>query len=376
MTSPVAIVGASIAGLTAAHRLRQGGLPVQVYEARSEASPAPRTLIVTPAWLRLLDVDAGDAVLNRIHTFELISRSASARVPLKEPDLILERQRFVDRLARQVRCAGGAIHLEHRVERVIPRQGGCELTITNGGGAVRSAAPRVIAADGVHSVAAGTPSQQPEPVALRQARVVMPPDLDPHTVRVWFDRGSTRFFTWLIPASSRSAVAGLIADTPSQAREALDTFLAAQDLDPRGYQAAQVPMAPLQWGRDGHGADGRLILIGDAASQVKTTTVGGVVTGMRGGQAAARALLRGTAYGREMRALQRELNAHTLLRAILDGFGDDDYDDLLRLLNQGASQILGAHTRDELARGLWWRLIAAQPRWLTLTARALLRSAV
>jgi flavin-dependent dehydrogenase len=252
---------------------------------------------------------------------------------------------------------------------------GYDLHIENGLSTTRTAAPHVLGADGVDSAAARVlPDHSLDAVALLQARVPLPRDLDADTVRVVFDRQATRFFFWLIPESPSTAVAGLIHDTPEEAQKAFASFLSDQALEPIGPpQAAPVPMAPIRLNPGDHSSGGPLMLIGDAAAQVKTTTVGGVVTGMRGARAAAEAILNDTSYAHELRPLRRELNAHSLLRAVLDGFTDDDYDRLLRLLNQGASQILSEHTRDELARGLWWRLIRAQPRWLTLTARAITR---
>jgi flavin-dependent dehydrogenase len=115
-----------------------------------------------------------------------------------------------------------------------------------------------------------------------------------------------------------------------------------------------------------------VLLAGDAAGQVKVTTVGGVVAGMRGGLAAARAILDNTFYDAELRPLRQELAFHALVRRVLDGFTDEDYDALLNLLNRPALAVLGRYHRDELARALW-RLFLSQPRWLLLGARALVR---
>ena len=375
MTDRVSIIGASVAGLYAGYHLAQARLPVTIYEARQNLTPPPRTLIVTSEWLRLLDFDAEPVVLNRVSRFQLIAQAESASVRLSEPDVILERQRFVELLSDRVAGAGGTILPGHRLGRIAQDGTGCELHIENGSGTTHASSRRVLGADGIDTTAAQIlPDHRLDAVALLQVRVPLPPDLDADTVRVVFDREATRFFFWLIPESATTAVAGLIHDTPEEAQESLDRFLSDQDLEPIGQtQEARVPMAPIQLTADSHAGDDRLMLVGDAAAQVKTTTVGGVVTGMRGARAAARSILNGTSYAHELRPLRRELNAHSLLRAILDGFTDEDYDRLLRLLNQGASQILSEHTRDELARGLWWRLIRAQPRWAALSTQALLR---
>ncbi|MFW5926200.1 MAG: tetratricopeptide repeat protein [Myxococcota bacterium] len=59
----VIVVGASVAGLYAAYRLAQAGVRVRVFEAQPELNPEARTLIVTPAWLRMLDFDADEATV-------------------------------------------------------------------------------------------------------------------------------------------------------------------------------------------------------------------------------------------------------------------------------------------------------------------------
>ena len=116
----------------------------------------------------------------------------------------------------------------------------------------------------------------------------------------------------------------------------------------------------------------RVLLVGDAAGQVKMTTVGGLVAGLRGARAAAEAILGRKGYRQELRELKRELDLHLLMRSILDRFADADYDELLRLLNRRAKDILETYNRDEMAKGLW-SLLLAQPRLLPVTARVLLR---
>jgi hypothetical protein len=100
----------------------------------------------------------------------------------------------------------------------------------------------------------------------------------------------------------------------------LRRFLAARRLEATGYQAAQVSTHGFNaqpWARIG-GND--VLLLGDAAGQVKLTTVGGVVTGLRGARAATSALLRHGDYVAELQGLKRELDLHLVLRRVLDRF--------------------------------------------------------
>ena len=373
MNAPVSIIGSSIAGLFAGYHLARVGVPVKVYEARADLTRPTRTLIVTSAWLRLLDFDPEEAVLNRIGAFELISRSASVRIPLREPDLVLERGRILRMLARRMRNGGGDLLFGYRLEGIEECGPGYLLRFGHGSGEESIVTSRVLGTDGVCStVARAVGKEHLERVAVLQARVPLPSNFPPDTVRVWFDPGSTPFFYWLIPESHRTGVAGLVAETPEEAKHTLERFLVAHDLSPLEYQTAWVPLYTRRVRSQTLMGGGRVLLAGDAAGQVKMTTVGGVVAGMRGALAAARSLLRGTSYTYELRPLRRELDAHALVRHVLNRFTDEDYDELLRLVNRRTSHVLSVYHRDRLIRA-FWRLLPAQPRWLLLGARALVR---
>jgi len=347
---------------------------VRVFEAQVPFRPAERTLIVTPAWRQLLDFDPGEAVLNRVSAYELISARASARIPLQEPDLVIDRARFLQVLVRKVQEAGGEVLFGYRLTEI--QMGSQWWILRLGAGENRERwvpAARVLGTDGVHStVVRALGKDGLERVGLAQARVPLPPDLAPDTVRVWFDRATTRFFYWLIPESPHTGVLGVVAESPARARDLVEQFLSARGWEALAWQEEGLaPLFPLRFGAPPMG-DGQVLLAGDAAGQVKVTTVGGVVAGMRGGLAAARAILNHTFYDAELRPLRQELAFHALVRRVLDGFTDEDYDALLNLLNRPALAVLSRYHRDELVRALW-RLLLSQPRWLLLGARALVR---
>ncbi|MBC8252720.1 MAG: NAD(P)/FAD-dependent oxidoreductase [Ardenticatenia bacterium] len=375
----VAIIGASAAGLFAATLLAQEGLPVRVYEANETLDPLPRTLIITRRLSQVLGFVPSEAVINQVQHIELISRSASARVTLRQPDLIVERESLIRLLAERAQQAGAEIVPGQRFvgfdDGSASSDPGLGLLLLK----LRRSRPQeeraavVIGADGAHSrVAEAAAHRGQGAVAIMQALVALPPGADPHTVRVWFARGDTRFFYWLIPESKERAVVGLIAEEEREAEAKLKRFLSAHGFEPQGYQGALVAVhrfASRPWAE----VDGRhVLLVGDAAGQVKMTTVGGVVAGLRGARAAAHAILGPASYRQELRGLKQELDLHLLMRSILDRFSDADYDELLCLLNRRAKDVLETCNRDEMGRAVW-RLLAVQPRWLSVAARALLR---
>ncbi|MBI4758014.1 MAG: NAD(P)/FAD-dependent oxidoreductase [Chloroflexi bacterium] len=371
----VAIIGASSAGLFAGYLLAREGLPVRIYEASEGLNPAPRTLIVTGQLYRALGFTPNEAILNRVRHIELTSRNARARVSLGEPDLVIERGRLIRLLASKAEQAGARIELGRRFTGFQGNGDGLALSLLDlkKGRVELVKARALVGADGALSPVARAANRDSRPtVAIVQAKVALPPGAAADTVQVWFDRRDTRFFYWLIPESSTSAVAGLVGEGQEEARQRLDRFLGEHKLEASGYQAAQVPRyesGSQPWARvRGSG----VFLVGDAAGQVKMTTVGGVVAGLRGAEAVANAILRQRDYGKELEGLKKELDLHHLIRRVLDRFCDTDYDVLLNSLDRRAMGLLKTHNRDEMARA-FWGLVLAQPRWLVLAARSLLR---
>jgi flavin-dependent dehydrogenase len=118
-----------------------------------------------------------------------------------------------------------------------------------------------------------------------------------------------------------------------------------------------------------------VFLIGDAAAQVKVTTVGGVVTGLRGARAVVEAILNGRKTGKEFSKLKRELDLHLFVRRLLDGFNDLDYDRLIDFLSGEVTEIISNQTRDDLSR-MYLHLVSSQPKLLVLGAKAFLRGVV
>jgi flavin-dependent dehydrogenase len=183
----------------------------------------------------------------------------------------------------------------------------------------------------------------------------------------------TKYFYWLIPESKQVAAVGLIAEEADGANASLRAFLHSYHLEPFEFQSASVPLYRFEYTGGELGPQQNIFLVGDAAGQVKTTTVGGLVTGLHGARALANAILNGRNYQRELSKLRLELNLHLLVRQILNRFNNENYDELMTLLKGGLKEVLEERTRDELSRS-FLKLIRREPRLITLGAKAILRS--
>jgi flavin-dependent dehydrogenase len=369
----VAVIGGSAAGLFTASLLAQRGLSVRVFERIEALEPAERTLIVTHRMRAILGRAAEPSIVNQIRRFELFTDGRAATITLKKPDFIIERRRLIQALADQAQKAGARLELGHRFHTLHANESGLTVEVERCAdrGREELRAEAVVGGDGAASRVARAAGWAPlETVPLMQAIVPLPADMAPDTVRVWFVPRDTPYFYWLIPESPARGALGVIGETGPETRTRLEQFLEKRKLEPLEFQGARIPVYKRWVPVRRQLGNGSVYLVGDAAAQVKVSTVGGVVTGFRGALGVAEAILNGGS-SRELRKLRRELDFHRLLRQSLHCFQQADYSRLVDLLNDPVKKSLGESTRDDAWR-LMLRVCLRQPRLVLLGLRGLL----
>lgn len=369
--SEVVVVGGSAAGLFTAASVARGGRPVRVLESKPQLEPAARTLIVTDHFRSQLGASAHESIVNEIRRFELFTDGRSAQIALKKPDLIIERSRLITALAREAQLAGASFSFDTRFLGIGPNARGLRLEVETGGKREELHADSVVGADGAASRVARASGWPPvETVPLVQAIVRLPKDCPPDTTRVWFVPDDTPYFYWLIPESAERGAVGVIGEHGRNTIQCFERFLERKKLEPIEWQGARIPVyrgwVPVrrQMG------NGEVYLVGDAAAQVKVSTVGGIVTGFRGALGVAQAILK-SSKGQELASLRRELGTHWMIRRALHHFQQKDYSQLVDLLDASTRESLGEINRDESTR-LLWNVVRRQPRLVLLGLRGLL----
>ncbi len=346
---------------------------MRVFEQSEQLDAAERTLIVTRRMNDLLGAAGKSSIVNEVRRFELFTDGRAATIDLAQPDLIIERAKLIRSLAEHAQEAGAEIHLGRSFRSLTPQPQkiSLELQHTGENTSEEFAAETVVASDGALSAvaqAAGWP--RPVTVPLVQAIVPLPKDMSPDTVRVWFVPKDTPYFYWLIPESSERGALGIIGESGSEVRKDLDAFLVKRKLEPLAFQGARIPVYKRWVPVEKKFGGARVFVVGDAAAQVKVSTVGGIVTGLRGAAGVAEAILN-PGSERELRRLRRELDMHLLIRRALHDFQQDDYSSLVDSLNPPAKRSLSQFSRDEALKVLW-RVCLSQPRLILMGLRGLL----
>src|SRR5437660_7590224 len=240
-----------------------------------------------------MGVSARESIINEIRRFELFTDGRSRQVTLDKPDLSIERSRVIAALAREAQHAGAALSFDTRFLRIGANARGLRLEVESGGKHEELHADSVVGADGAASRVARASGWPPvDTVPLVQAIVRLPKDCPPDTTRVWFVPDDTPYFYWLIPESPERGAVGVIGEHGRDTKRCFENFLEKKKLDPLEWQGARIPVyrgwVPVRRPI----GNGEVYLVGDAAAQVKVSTVGGIVTGFRGALGVSQALLK------------------------------------------------------------------------------------
>lgn len=372
MNRSVTVIGGSAAGFFSAYLLSRQGMRVKLFEASESINPSGRTLIVTKHLRDLLGPICDSVVTNEINRFELFADGKVANIPLRQPDLVIDRNRLIRALAGWAEAHGTEIRTGMSFSGLRPKGAKICFTVSaaDGKGRLEEETDIIIGADGAQSeVARALGVKERETAPLCQTVVELPRDMDPHSTRVWFVPDLTPYFFWLIPHSANKGVLGFIGEGPGEGKSPLERFLERKGIEPAEYQFARIPVYGRWIPNPARVGDGRAYLVGDAAAHVKVSTVGGIVTGLRGVLGVVN-MITGNGATDELKGLKRELDRHRLVRKVLHTFSQDDYVRLFGLLNSVLKRSLGSITRDETGK-LLCHTVLREPRLLLLAVRAL-----
>lgn len=373
MNFDVVVIGASVAGLYAAELLAKKGVRVALFEREGEIDPQRRTYIITSGLERVMGEIPYGLVKHQVSAYAVEAKSERVTIPLADADLIMERSEMRQSLSERARQAGAHLHLGFTFQGFREADGRAHLVFTGEQGSETVVtAETVVGADGAHSAvarAAGIP--RPTAVPLMQAEIHLPSGWTRGLTKVWFDVVNTRYFYWLIPESETRGVVGLIGEPGQDIQAVLERFLEKHSFRPLGMQSGQAAMHHPQlqpWAKVG---DMDVFLVGDAAGQVKVTTVGGTVTGLWGARAVVKAILEGQDYAATLQPLKRELDLHWWIRGLLERLDNRGYDRLVANISPNVARFLGRYDRDAM-RGHFWKLLFLRPQLIPLGLNMLL----
>ena len=268
----VVVVGAGPAGNNAALELAKRGFGVRVIDSRVEIGDKLCTGIIGAECARRFPLDS-DLVYHEARSAKLVTPDrATLHFSVATPQAkIVDRVSYVATFAHRAEAAGAIYDLGQRVLEINPEGSGVSIRTDQNHYRARS----VIIASGfgtplTRSVGLGKVADY---VTAVQAEVAIGEE---DQVEIHLGQSvAPGFFSWIVPTRPGRALVGLL--TRRKALNHMDNFLRRLESEGRIHRVIKepsswgIPLRPLK-----HTLRDRMLVVGDAAGQVKPTTGGGI----------------------------------------------------------------------------------------------------
>ena len=351
MEYDVVVVGAGPAGSMAAKYAAMNGARTALLEEHSAiGEPVQCAGLVSVAGILECEVDRNELFVNREIGGAFLYSPDCRSIAIKGSETkayVIERKIFDRIITQNAIEAGVDLLLNSKVVGLNRRVDGQILKVKSGGEDVEIYSSVVIGADGVKSRIAKLSGlgdvKKILPAAQIEGRYKA---RDPRFVEMFVgDKIAPGFFAWCIPTEENMARIGLCSnDAPM---EHLQRLLSSHPIISRRYRGSVtdfvvggVPLGPLKRTI----ADG-VMIVGDAAGQVKPTTGGGVYTGALcakiAGEVAAKVASEGDASVKQLReyekrwksSLSGEFRMGMFINKTIGKLNDADFNDFVGALN-------------------------------------------
>lgn len=343
------VVGAGPSGSAVSRWIAEEGFTVLLAEQHQQVGhPNHCAGLVTPRTLKLADLSSDSLVQNELKG--AIVRSLSGReLPVggnRVHALAVDRPLLDAKLARAAQAAGARLALGNRAWQ-LERDDGClRVGLQNRHQHTAVTTRLVIGADGAGSkvgrwAGLGRPT---ETVRAINARVKLDGCISEFVEVFVGPSVAPGWFAWIIPEGNGEARLGIGATRGSPTSH-LKNLMAAFPDRFRGAEILEVSTWLIPLGLPQHICTDNVMLVGDAACQVKPTSGGGIYTGLLGARLCARAAVRALRnddlsaeslrryHASWLERMGDELRLGMFLRRLFTQLGDDDFDRLLQLLS-------------------------------------------
>ena len=359
----IAIIGAGPAGSYLAYLLAKQGKEVTLIEEHEKiGSPVQCTGIVTASIEKFVKLP-NEVIANKCNKVIVISKNN--RIVAITDEIVMWRNKFDEFLANMAQDEGVKILTNHQF---LDFNGKHSIKIKNKSNnqTKEIIADYIVGADGPSSAVGKAVGLEPIKKFYigMQAKVKLKADIN--AFETYFSNEAfPQFFGWVVPESEDTARLGL--GSFNNAKEYFYKFLEKRTGTKEilcwesGIFPVYDPKKIIQ--------KENVFLIGDAATQVKATTGGGIIPSLKAAEVLCDCIISKKDYNKEFKRKKagKELLLHLKIRNALNKFSDNDYDYLLDLMNQDRiKKTLKKYDRDTPIQ-LILNLLAKEPRFLSFS---------
>jgi geranylgeranyl reductase family protein len=390
----IVVSGGGPVGCFVAEQLASNGRHVAVFEEHSTiGEPVHCAGLVTQRVFDISKYSPTRITQNKLYGAIIHSPS---RLTLKiggnsVHGLVINRQKFDKNIAQKMQKAGANLLVKHKIVSAKKQENHITLTIQQNGQTLTVQCSILIGADGPHSNIRKI-FGFPNPIEMLQGIGAELSDtaLDPRFVHIFVGHSiAPGFFAWIIPTNIHGTTARIGLCIKKQGNHPLHHYFTALLQQPllQGTTVMKrfggmIPLGPLKKTVDDH-----IMLVGDAAAQVKPTSGGGIYSGLLcATQCAivAEEALQEQQFGGEFlkqyhrrwtNEIGRELSLGMRFRKIFTSLTDEQLNKYLEKMNNKKTiNIINTHGDIDYPSRLALPLIRASPSLLSLAPAMLKRT--
>ena len=390
----IAVVGGGPIGCFVAGQLARQGRQVVVFEEHTTiGEPVHCAGLISQRVLDIIRCPQDEVVQNRIYG-AIIHSPAGDLLTIgddKVHAVVINRQKFDRHIAHNAQKAGTTLLLQHKLVTLTKQLPTLTLKVQHEDQQLLFRCNLLIGADGAHSrVRATFGFPTPGELLTGISAELSDATLDPKYVHIYVgNKIAPGFFAWVIPTNTQGTNARIGLCIGKQHPRSLNHYFTTLLAEPllRGTTVTKrfggtIPLGPLK-----KTTDERIMLVGDAAAQVKPTSGGGLYPGLLCAthcSNTAEEMFRNQCFDEESvqryhtswtSDIGRELALGMRFRAVFTRLTDHQFDKYLKKLNkQKTLNIINAYGDIDYPSHLALPLLKTSPSLLTLAPTLLKRN--
>lgn len=356
------IIGGGPAGLYTAYILSRSGKKVQVFEEHEKIGIPVQCTGITTAHLSGFFPTSNNFYINKIKIARIISPNKSIDIKFKNENYVIDRARFDNFLAKLAKKQGTIIH---RNNKFISYHGNyIRIKNTNNNKIKKIKNKILIGADGPSSKVSKilNPNIKIKYWIGSQARIKI--KSKKNTFQVFLGSNAPKFFGWIVPESEKISRVGLA--TESNPNYYFKKFLNKLNINNNQILKYQGGMIPNYNSRIKiFDQKKNIYLVGDAATQVKATTGGGIIPALNASKILSNSINNNLNYQKMIeKKIKKDLYISSIVRKFLNKFSNQDYDKLILMCkNKKIKDTIENHDREYPSK-IVFKLLFHEPRFL------------